>query len=484
MPGAVVTTTTRSGQSGPLQAPSGQFFAVGLTERGSVSEPILLRGMADVATYLGDRPSFGALYDQLQTFFNEGGTQAYVARVVGPAASVGNLSLNDRNGTPVATLRVDAANPGVWSSRVTIEVQNGSITDTFRIIVRLDGDVVEDVTNLSSPLEAVAKFAKSPYIRVVNLGSATTAPNNNPAVLAATALSSGADDRASVTATHHVDALARFNVDLGDGAVAIPGQTGSTTWDGIIAHCETHNRIGLLAGIQNETVSNLKTQATGLDSEFAGLFAPWIVVSDGGYGTRTISPEGFVAARRNRAHEQLGPWRAPAGAMGKAETVIDLAQTFDTDTGQELDDAKVSVIRKIQGSIRLYGWRSLSNDTDNYTFLKDRDVLNRLVTVAGQRIEQYVFEPVDGRGQLLSALKAELIGLCVPFVDAGAFYPLVDPITGQQVDPGYKVETGSEVNTQQSLANNEVRARLSVRISPTASLINLNIVKVGILAGL
>lgn len=484
MPGVQVTTATRSGPNSPLRLPSGQFFAVGITERGSTTSPVLLRGMADVDRYLGKRVTYGALWDQLKAFFDEGGLQAYVARVVGPAATVGTLTLQDRAGTPVNTLRIDAQNAGAWSSTMKIEVRNGSAPNTFRIVVTLNDEVVEDLNNLTSPGDAATKFAASPYVKVVDLGSATAAPNNNPAVLAATAVSAGSDDRASVTSTHYLAALAKFSPGLGDGCVAIPGQTGSTVWEGIVAHCEQNRRIGLLAPIQNESISNLKTQAASLDSEFVGLFAPWIVVSDGGTGQRTISPEGYVAACRARAHEAVGPWRAPAGALGKANSVLNVGTDYTAAEANELDDAKVSVIRRISNSIRLYGWRSLSNDTINYTFLKDRDMLNRLVIEAEDALEDFVFEPVDAKRQLLSSINGAVVGIVEPYRQAGGIHERYDELTGALLDPGYKVETGSEVNTAATLGNNEVRARLQVRVAPLGNLIGLTIVKVGVLSGL
>lgn len=483
MPGVVVTTATKAGPAGQTQAPSGQAFFVGLMERGSATDAVLVRGMADVERSLGGRPTFGALYDQLKVYFEEGGRQAYVARVVGTGATLGTLTLQDRNTTPASTLKVDAANPGEWSSRLKVEVQNGNAANTFRLIVTLDGDVVEDVNNIATPADAVVKFTSSPYIKVTNLGSASAAPNNNPAVLTATALSAGSDQRGSVSVTDYIAALSRFKQSFGDGAVAIPGQTGSQIFTGLINHCKDNRRVAILADVQSASISDLKSSAASINSEYAGLFAPWVVVSDGGFGTRTISPEGFVMACRARAHAQIGPWRAPGGQMGKANTLLNLAADYTTAQGNDLDSAKVSAIRKVANSIRLYGWRSLSFDEQNYALLKDRDLLNRLVVEAENRLEAYVFESIDGRGQLLSAVNAELVGMVDPIRAAGGLYEKYDD-ENNLIDPGYRVETGQELNDAFTSANNEIRARLSVRISPTASLITLSIVKAAVTAGL
>ncbi len=55
---------------------------------------------------------------------------------------------------------------------------------------------------------------------------------------------------------------------------------------------------------------------------------------------------------------------------------------------------------------------------------------------------------------------------------------------GNDIDAGYLVDTGSELNTLASLANNEVRAQLAVRVSPVGALVSLTIVKVGVTANL
>lgn len=480
MPGVVVTTATRSGPSAPVRATSGQYFVSGLTERGDTDKAQKVRSLADYRRLFGDRVTYGFLYDDLSTFFEEGGTQAYVARVVGPAATVGTLTLNDRAGVPVATLRVDAANEGAWSTRLTVEVRDGTNPNTFRLIFRLDGEVVHDVNNIASPADAPALFTTSPFVRLVNLGSATAPPGNNPAVRAATALSAGSDDRAAVTATILTDALGRFDIGLGDGAVAVPGYN-TAVHAGVISHARTNRRIALLAAARGADQGALQTVSTGLASEYAGLFAPHILVPDGSGGTRAIEPVGFVAAKRNVAHETVGPWRAPAGVAGIANFVAGLDQEFSRTVNDDLDAARVSIIRRVGTGVRLYGWRSLSQDEANYSLLTGRDMLNRLVVEAEKRLEVYVFQPIDGRGQLLGRIKGDLIGMVEPLRVAGGLFERLDD-EGNRIDPGYAVNVGADLNTVESLARNEVKAQLAVRISPAAALVTLTIVKVGVTA--
>lgn len=479
MPGVNVTTVTRTGPTTPNLAPSGQLFVVGLAGRGSTTTPVLIRGLADFESKFGSRVAYSHLYDNIATFFEEGGSQAYVIRVVGPAATTGTAIVPDR-ATPAAvnTVTFSAKDAGSWSSGVTVTVDDltGGIVE---FIVSLDGSPVERYT-ATTISEVVSVFADSQYVVATSLGSSTVAPGNMPAEGVYT-LSAGTDDRAAVTASHYTAALALFTLGLGDGAVAIPG-VGTSVHAALINHARTNRRVALLSHSETASATDLKTAAAALNSEYAGLFAPWVQISTPS-GTRFTSPEGYVAAVRNRAQIEAGPWRAPAGQIAIARSVIGLKFEYDRTVGDDLDANKVSVIRRINNSVRLYGWRSLSSDTANYALLIGRDTLNSLVWASEARLEQYVFQTVDGKGQLLSAINGTLVGILEPIRQAGGLYERFND-NGDLVDPGYLVETGSTVNTIENLANNEVKARVSVRVSPSAALISVTIVKVGLLSNL
>lgn len=479
MPGVNVTTQTRTGPSAPNIAPSGQLFMAGLAERGSVTEPVLVRNIVDFETEFGGRTTYSHLYDGVKVFFDEGGSQAWIARVVGPSATTGTVTLVDRQGSPENTLKIDAASPGAWSDDLDIVVDDlaGSTT---QISVVFQGTTVETYTG-TTVAELVEAMASSAYVVVTNLGSDGVAPANKPAE-GTFHLSAGTDDRASATSTHYGNALDLFVDTLGAGAVAIPG-VGTTVHDILIDHAAASDRrIALLSHSETASISDLTTAAEGLDSEFAGLFGPWIQVATD-TGTKYTSPEGYVAACRNRAHSQVGSWRVPAGQIAVANSVLGLKYDYSRANGDTLDAAKVNAIRYIDNTVRLYGWRSLSSDTTNYSLLTARDVLNTIVVEAEGRLEQYVFQTIDGKGQLLSSVGGALVGILEPMRAAGGLYERYGP-NGSLLDRGYAVESGATVNTLETLSNNEVRARVSVRVSPSAAMISVTIVKVGLLSNL
>lgn len=480
--GVTVTRTASAGSLYPIPVPSARYFVVGLSDRGPLADVVRVTSMAQFEASFGVRQSYGNLYDDVATFFSEGGGEAYVARVVGPAATQGSLAtpLQDRAGTPVNTMQVTAKGPGAWSSNVTISIIAGTVPNTFTLSIVYLGIEVERYANLVSPQDAVTKTAGSAWVTITDLASATAAPNNNPAVSGPTALSAGADDRASVTAAMMVTALARFGTQFGDGCVAIPGG-GDATHAGLIAHATANNRTAICVSSRGATSTQLATLAASYASEYAGLFAPWIQTRDAYGGILVIPPDGYVAAVRARAHRDVGPWQAPAGERARSSVVVGVDQIFDAVTANGLDDAKVNAILPTTTGVRLYGWRSLSADPANWRLLTGIDTINRIVIAAQNELADLVFSTIDSKGHLLARVEGALIGIVAPMADQGGLYEWVDadPNGGNPIlrDPGYQVTTDP---TREVASANMVKATVAVRVAPTGALIALTVTKVGV----
>ncbi len=485
-PGVIVTTAVRPGVANLFSTRVATYFVAGLAERGDSVAPVELRSMGDYEAAFGARVSYGALWDDLRAFFEEGGARAYVSRAVGPAASVGTRNLMDRAGVPLATLAIDAKDPGAWSSAVTVEVTAGTAAGSYRLIVRysgVGGPLAEFYDNLVTPADAVAALASSAYVRARDLASATAAPNNQPAVLAPTALSAGADDRAAVTAAVLVTAMDRTPAALGPGAVAIPGQASSAVGAGLLAHARTRRRIALLATAAAQTPAGAIADAAALRAntglEFGGLFYPRIVVPDEVGGRRTISPEGFVAGLRSRTIEAAGgAHQPPAGSFGVARFAIALERVLTSTESDDVDNAGVSAIRQILGGPRLYGWRSLSADALNWALLSSRDVMNDVVADVEDMLERgYVQRVIDEGSRVFSDAGAEAQGILERHRKQGDFYGRRNPATGEQIDLGYRVDTGPNINTAVTIAQGKIRVAVGVRVSPVGSLVEAVITK-------
>ena len=473
--GVDVTTAVRSGPTGATGDEAATYFVAGQTELGPIDKPVALYSLADYIAVFGQRVTYGALYDDLRTHFEEHGVRAVVARTVGAGATFGTLILKDQaTVTALNTLQITAAFPGARSTGVTVQILAGSTAALFTIAVFLDGVQKESYTDL---------------------GSATAAPLNNPAPIAQTALSAGNDDRASITAATHVASLARFGetaidrtgqlVLLGAGIVAIPGQPATAVMPGIAAHCKLRSREALASNPVGTSQATALANTASIISAIgvtggleycAGIVFPGIRIPDVGNVIRTITAEGYVAAGRARAILEAGPERSAIGKISEADFVIEPEVLLDRTTANSLDQAHLIPIRSVRGTVRVYGWRSLSSDP-NYKLVKHRDLLNAIQIDATNLLEDLVGSTIDGSGHLSSKVQAAMIGLLDPIAKRGGLYPL-------NGDPGYSVDVSGAINTLATAANDVEAVVIGVRIAETAEQILLTIVKAALAANL
>lgn len=478
--GVEVTTSLRSGPSNPGAPASGRLHIAGLTERGPADKAELVKSIAQFESVFGVRTPYASnVYDSARTFFEEGGSELVVSRAVGAAATKGFLVIKDT--ADVDTVRISATDAGQHSSALTVEVTTAD--DKYTVTVRRGGVLLNIFRDLDSPAALVTAAASNPFITVTDLGSVTAAPGNNPDLLAPTALSAGSDDRAAVTAAVVAAALDKPAPATRGGAVAAPGYPASAIGALLIAHAKANGKVALLSPAEGTTpdAAALEAEALiGADGSFAGMFYPHVVIPDGS-GTRTLSPEAFVGAVRSRAHFATGFWQVPAGTRSLPKWILGTVTTIDRALNNTLAESQLNTIATIGNKVRLYGWQSLSADTDNLGLLSAQDTLNNLGLRVEEALEEFVFTTIDPKGYLLARVEAAVTGVVAPIQSAGGFFALIDG-NDEQVDPGYKVTVDQSINTATSMANNEVLVSISVRMSPVAALIKAEIIKVALTA--
>lgn len=458
---------------------TGTWFAVGLTEKGSTSEPILVESPQAFVEKCGGRVSYSSLYDAVETFFRNGGRRAYIARVVGPAAAQASVNLqDDASGT---SLIVRAKSAGEWGNKLNVEVKAGSTGGTFVLEVSHDDDGLLEVSpDLADQAAAIAWSESSPYVTIT-----AGASSQNPAVAAAASLTGGSDDRAAITDQHKVDALARFRPDLGPGQVSVPGSTSSTIRAALAAHAKANNRRAIADLSDTANVGTLESEVGAVrslsDKELAryiAFFAPWIkipgVVAN---TTRTVPPCAAVAGTIGRSDAATrNPNVAAAGDNGRLRGVVALTQAPWTDADRkELNEAGVNVIREVDGEPRIYGFRTAARREDHPLHWQLANVrLDMAIAARADAIaERYVFRPIDGQGHTIAQFNGELAAMLSDYHALGALH-------GATADEAFRVDTGADVNTPESIANGELRAVLAIRRSPFAELVIVEIVKTAI----
>lgn len=476
----VITEVVSAASGGAVtDPPPATLFLAGLTERGSVTAPISVRSPAEAEELLGPRVAYGSITDALLAFFGEGGGRAYVARAVGPAATVGTVTLNDAAATPAASVRFDAENPGAWSSRLTVQVRAGLVAATVDVLVRLDGNLVDSLLGAASPAAIATGFAQSAYVRATAIGTAL------PAVQGPTALSAGNDDRAAVTATTLVAALDRMPVDLGTGSVAIPGQPHSTVGAGLLAHARGTRRLALLsppAGASRaDAVTAARSLRTTAGSEYGEITWPHVRIPDGTGSVRTVSPEGAVAGLRARTVRALGPGHPPAGENGLLQFVTGVATEITRAESDSLLADAVNAIRRGTNGYQLAGWRSLSANEGLYRSLSVADVVNEVATrgeAALQRYENRIITSLPGTtgGGIFEEAHTDLDAVIAPLQSV----LFRKPRTDGSLDEGYTVDLGPSVNTASTIAAGQLRARVGVRPAGVAETIYFYVHAVGV----
>jgi hypothetical protein len=477
MPGIVVNTSVRTGPSTVNQNPAATFFIVGQTERGPSSVPKMVTSIADYEAIYGQYVAHGQVHQQVQTFFEEGGAQVYVSRTVGASTTVGSLTLVDAVASDSITLT--AVGPGDWSSNLSVDVI--SIGSGVSIRLLLNNELVYATGEVGTVVAAVNRINNSAvasrYMTAEAIGSGL------PVVVSGAAFTAGDDDRASITANTYIASLSNFDLDLGPGAVAIPGENGTAIWEALAAHAHAYNRIALL-GFQQPSESYTYIEAAndgaGFGStdgaEYSAMFWPWVtMVTDAGTGL-TISPEGYVAAKRSIALNTVGSWQPYAGVISQSRFITGLSDRVDRIVGDYLDEYRVNALRIIDGAVRIYGARSLSVDEDNYRFLNSRETLNYVVFQAQRALENLLFSPIDGRQSLFSKVEAQLVFVLEPLRIAGGLFEAFGP-TGRRIDNGYTVQVNDAINPVSQLAGGLVRARVGVRVSGVGDLIQVDVTK-------
>jgi hypothetical protein len=365
---------------------------LGAFAQGPTAEPVLIQSWYDFGK------TFGSLSDSYQatwaiySFFANGGRSAYIKRVTGSGATAASVTLRDRAGTPLSTLRVTAKSAGAWGNGLTAEVTSSSTT-TFNLIISDANGILEQYTDLSMSTTnsryAVAYVnSASYYVTLTNLTSGTAAPANMPEIAGVKAFTSGADGSAP-TRGNYQTALATFdaitnpmlmiNADA-SYAFASGGQTGDRANkvlldNDITAYAEARGDVfALIDPPAGSTAAEAITYAIdgcgAVDGGNAAIYFPWVVIPDllksAPGATRVVGPAAIAAGKYLETDAARGVFKTPAGFGTKIGSAVALERTL---TNAELDSLNVAskpvnAIRNVPGAgIVIMGGRTLNNST-------------------------------------------------------------------------------------------------------------------------
>lgn len=409
------------------------FGVVGVFQKGPINQPTLVTSLAQAqalfGTYLDAQSYFAML--ALKNFFENGGSIAYVVRVVHYASGVstavkGTITLVDRAGTPLSTLRVDAANEGTWANGMTVDVVASTVyaTTGFNLVVKdALGNLLETWKDLliGTSNAAAADYASkringfSAYITVTDLLSATTAPANLPALVSARALASGVDGLTSLAVSDFTgtssNKLGLFAFDtVAINMVAIPGEgddtIGAQLATALYSYAAGRTDCGCFAiveSIPNKTAQQISDFRMGtgayanaaFDSSFGGLYGPWVNVTHPVTGLLVSTPPaGIVAGIFARTDATDGVGKAPAGLnRGVIANAISPSILFSKGDRDILYEVGINPISVVAGALVVYGNATLQLKASDLQSVNVRRLLSYIETSVNGAAQFVVFEP-------------------------------------------------------------------------------------------
>ena len=428
-----------------IAVPTARAIVVGTAGEGPGNTPTLIRGMADYRATFGQRTGGADMFDALQQAFACGLAEAIVVRGVGASAVAAEGDID----TLTVTARYVGAAANAWEAELALPAGQ-------KPVFTLTGPGVS---------ERFTAATAEDLVEVVNANSRKVVLSGEPGDAGTVTLSGGNAADGSVTAA----GMLALTEGMGAGmCVLTPGRNGATTWQAVAEHCALTGRLGLLTMQASSTKDSAATAAATIaaytGAERVNLLWPRLTLDDG----TSAELSGVAAGLRAAAHAAYGPHRSlipvTSGAIpfGRPEF-----ETSD-DEFKDLDAAGVSVVRTVGGRTRFYGWKSTKGlgGNPNLDGAQHADTVNAIQAWCDALGENFAGEGLDGRGIALEDLAGAVEGRLQQLANIGALYARV--VDGEQIDPGFIVDVGPNVNSPDDLAAGQVHVRIGVRLSPVA----------------
>lgn len=276
-------------------------------------------------------------------------------------------------------------------------------------------------------------------------------------------------------------ALALFTPDLGPGQVIAPGRVTAAQHVELAKHAAVTNRVSLHDAPNDPDVADVMALATpagltNVQARVATLWTPWLDVANPvADGSITIPPSAVVAGIISRNDGAgVGQNRPSAGVLGQSITAQDTAEVFDDDERNTLNLNGVNVLRPMFGGVRIYGYRTLADPDDstesNYLLFSNARLYMSIQAVLDAVAERFVFREIDGQRLTINEFGGALTGELLPYWLRGSLY-------GASPDQAFRVDVGPNVNTDETIANGDLRANVALRMSPFAEEVVIEIVK-------
>jgi hypothetical protein len=429
---------------------------LGWAPRGSTDRATRITNFSDYQRAYGGLDRRTLLGHAVKQFFDNGGSDAYIVRLVGAGAGAASVAIDQ--------LTVTASSPGLWGDSYRIRITQRAAPDNARFKLEvLDHDnndaVVESFENLSMDA-ADPRFAESAINERSNFITVAVAANTTPPN-GTSDLAGGADGTLLTpgTGAAHSDFHNALTASFGVGTitdridifnlVCVPGETDPATLATLQGHCHDRRAFLIIDPDPTATVASVAATAAptliGSNGLNSAIFFPWVRAPDPlQQGALTnFPPCGFVAGVFARTDGTRGVWKAPAGSDASINGATGLAITMSDAENGQLNPLAINCLRTlpVYGNV-VWGARTLNGQNDRgdeYKYIPVRRMALFLEETLYRATQWVVFEPNDE--PLWAQIRLNIGAFLQGLFRQGAFQ-------GRTPREAYFVKCDSETTTQ------------------------------------
>lgn len=490
-PGVYVTESPFKASVAPQNTRATVAAFLGTATRGGTA-PVLVRSWPQYRAEFGDLDVSVDLGYAVYQYFANGGQDAYVTRVFGASSTTASAtviyqSIPLTGASSTGTLMVlDAKNPGGWANTsangLTVAVSAGTISQgvsaaaTFNLQVLLAGSEVEYWPDLSpdpnSSRYVVTMLNNySSYVRVRS-GNTTITPSAGTVSYQTAGSFTGGSTVAAGTADW-TTALDKLNDLPGSLLINCVGQSEQAIVNAALTKAEDLGTSFVIVDPDPTatTTSAMSNKVAGYSPKgWGAAYYPMLVMSDpaksGPGAIRNTFPGGAIAGAYVRTEVARTVAKAPAGYSTDIRNALNVAVPLSEQQVGTIYNSGVNYLKAVPGAgVVVLGARTLETvRPDKYVPI--RRSLNYIKQRSSDLTQFAVFEPNDER--LWNAIKVRLGNMLTEFWAAGG-------LKGETVGQAFYITCDASNNTENTIANGEVRVELGVALQYPAEFIIINI---------
>lgn len=454
--------------------------------------------------------SFPATYS-VRMFFNNGGTDLYVRRVVAADAPQAEVDLLDTDGATIATVKAKYKGNNTTSLSVMLDNRTTlSAKDYYDLHVYFDDgtNVVEierwnavsfDQPDSSSYIKTILELRSNHVFIDGNVNAITSGESMVSSTTGSSSLYplTGTESTTPLTTLDYTGDLADdgavsdfatfndFNVVDQPLVMFLPDVNKFFTsandalyvFNSLISWTDVYtSRYVIIDTPADDTVASATGFAQDLDTTSrAAVYYPHVFIKDtavGGSAIRKINPSGAVAGLFLFNDRRSGPYKTPAGITAKIADAIAIEKLL---TNSDLDTLNsgnypVNAIRNVPGAgIVVMGGRTLKQDGTANRYVSMRRSLIYIEKSLSDLTQFALFESNS------EALWARITTTLSAFLNT---YRNQGGLRGANPEDAFFVKCDSENNSSQSIANGVVNIDVGVALEYPGEFVVINLTQI------